>query len=109
MQIQLKQNEIVAALKQYIASQGINLTGKEVSISFTAGRKEAGITADLVIEDAGIPGFDGTEEEVAKPTLTVVAKPADPELKAAEEHPAAEVQEPTAEPEVKVTPSSLFN
>lgn len=113
MQIQLKQNEIVAALKQYISSQGINLAGKEVTISFTAGRKEAGITADLSIEEAGIPGFDGGEEEATKPTLTVVP----PVVKAAEE-PALvladpEVQETaTAEPEPEPatkTPTSLFN
>lgn len=73
MQIQLKQTEIIAALKQYISGQGINLVGKDVTISFTAGRKEAGVTADLVIEDAGIPGFDGAQEEAAKPALTVVS------------------------------------
>ena len=31
MQIQLKQTEIIAALKQYIVGQGINLTGKDVT------------------------------------------------------------------------------
>lgn len=52
MQIQLKQAEIVTALKQYIASQGISLYRKDVNISFTAGRKEAGVLADISIEDA---------------------------------------------------------
>lgn len=61
MQIQLKQVEIVSALKQYITQKGIDLSGKEVSISFTAGRKEGGITADLSIEDSEIPGFSGPE------------------------------------------------
>lgn len=51
MQITLKQKDIEAALKQYIASQGIRLYGKIVDIAFTAGRKETGISADLVIED----------------------------------------------------------
>lgn len=50
MQISLKQTEIVAALKMYIAAQGINLADKTVKIDFTAGRKEAGITADVSIE-----------------------------------------------------------
>lgn len=76
MQIQLKQTEIIAALKQYIAAQGISLSGKTVDISFTAGRKEAGITADISIEDgAAIPGFtdDSAEtEEATKPALSVV-------------------------------------
>lgn len=52
MDIQLKQKEITEALKQFIVSQGISLTGKSVSISFTAGRKESGITADISIEDS---------------------------------------------------------
>lgn len=108
MQIQLKQTEIIAALKQYIAGQGINLVGKEVTISFTAGRKEAGVTADLVIEDVSIPGFDDAAEETAKPALAVV--PVTPIVKAVEEI-AAAVEEPTVAADVAVakTPTSLFN
>ena len=111
MQIQLKQSEIIAALKQYITGQGISLSGKSVDISFTAGRKEAGITADISIEDAdqSIPGFDDAQDEAAKPVLTVVPTP--PETKAAEE-PAPAVEEPpfaTDEPAVAKTPTSLFN
>lgn len=111
MQIQLKQTEIIAALKQYITGQGISLSGKSVDISFTAGRKEAGITADISIEDAGvIPGFEDAQDETAKPVLTVVPTP--PETKAAEEEEASAVQEPpfaTDEPAVPKTPTSLFN
>ena len=111
MQIQLKQTEIIAALKQYITSQGISLNGKSVDISFTAGRKEAGITADISIEDVGspIPGFEDAQEDAAKPVLTVV--PAAPEPKAAEE-PAPAVEEPpfaTEDTAVAKTPTSLFN
>lgn len=51
MQIQLKQAEIITALKGYISSQGISLANKSVDITFTAGRKEGGLTADLIIED----------------------------------------------------------
>lgn len=51
MQINLKQNEIETALKQYIAQQGISLQGKNIYIAFTAGRKESGISAELSIED----------------------------------------------------------
>jgi len=69
MQIQLKQMEIVAALKQYITQKGIALTGKEVIITFTAGRKEAGITADLAIDDFDIPGFSEAEKEPTSLTL----------------------------------------
>ena len=110
MQIQLKQSEIIAALKQYITSQGINLANKDVTISFTAGRKEAGVTADLLIEDSSIPGFeDDDQENEAKPAMSVV-----PVLKAIEE-PAAAADEPQSdaspakEAAVAKTPTSLFN
>lgn len=51
MQINLKQTEIIAALQGYISQQGINLAGKTVSVDFTAGRKETGISAEITIED----------------------------------------------------------
>lgn len=49
MLIQLRQFEIAEAIKQYLADEGINLTGKDISVDFTAGRKESGITADVEI------------------------------------------------------------
>jgi hypothetical protein len=110
MQIQLKQTEIIAALKQYIVGQGISLNGKSVDISFTAGRKEAGITADISIEDANaIPGFEDSQEEAAKPVLTVVPTP--PETKAAEPEAPAVEEPPFVADDVPVakTPTSLFN
>lgn len=108
MQIQLKQTEIIAALKQYIGAQGINLNGKSVDISFTAGRKEAGITADISIEDVGsIPGFTDAEDEVVKPALSVVKN----DVVAAE---APAITEPEqAKPQADAAPvektTSLFN
>ena len=51
MQIQLKQSEIIQALKLYISTQGINLNGKTVEVAFTAGRKETGLSADIDIQD----------------------------------------------------------
>lgn len=51
MQVQLKQSEIEAALKSYIAQQGINLTNKTVTCTFTAGRKDSGISVELEIEE----------------------------------------------------------
>lgn len=64
MQISLKQVEIVAALKAYVASQGFNLVGKQVDITFTAGRKEGGLTADVSIEDGpSLPDL-GHDDEV---------------------------------------------
>jgi len=61
LQINLTQSEIVVALKNYISQQGINLYGKEVSISFTAGRKESGISAAMDIEDIDLPQFGEAE------------------------------------------------
>lgn len=112
MQIQLKQTEIIAALKQYISAQGINLAGKEVSISFTAGRKESGIIADLSIDDVAIPGFSDADAAVdaAAPALRVVATGAVPGAAAQPEQAQAAapaVEEGTADAEQK--PKSLFN
>lgn len=63
MQVQLKQAEITSALKQYISGQGISLQGKTVKMAFTAGRKESGITVEILIDDAGIPDFFKGESE----------------------------------------------
>ena len=52
MLIQLRQSEIEAALREYVVNQGINLTGRRVDISFTSGRKDNGISADLDINVA---------------------------------------------------------
>ena len=80
MQISLKQSEIVAALKMYVTQQGINLAGKSVSIDFTAGRKEAGITADIDIEDgAQVPDL-GFDDEAATATAAVIKTAAAPAL-----------------------------
>lgn len=73
MQIQLKQPEIEAALKMYIANQGISLAGKSFTVSFTSGRKENGLSADLVIEDQAIPGF--TDTYALHPVNTTNVKP----------------------------------
>lgn len=106
MQIQLKQTEIIAALKQFISAQGINLSGKDVSIAFTAGRKEAGITADVSIEDVVIPGF--TDADVADAlkasepaVLTLVPAPA-----AIAAEPVAQADAPVAEAEVTAEPEA---
>lgn len=73
MQVQLKQSEIIAAIKMYVANQGIDLIGKHVEVSFTAGRKETGLTADISIEGVELLALSPDEEAVAKgPTLTLV-------------------------------------
>lgn len=54
MQISLKQSEIIAAIRGYIQDQGINLEGKTVDVAFTAGRKGAGLSADVDIYTASL-------------------------------------------------------
>ena len=111
MRIQLRQTEIEEALQQYIANQGINLTGKVVEIGFTASRSADGLTADVDITNAtdnakpvqAIPRAVKTEAQVAE-------QPAAP----VEEATAQEEQAPKAQaeeaPTKEVSPaSSLFS
>ena len=79
MQIQLRQKDIEAALRMYIAAQGIVVAGKDVTIDFTVKRKQGGIIADVTIEDNGdIPGFTDSEPEgdetVAAPRINTVLR-----------------------------------
>lgn len=82
MRVQLKQPEIIEALKQYVANQGINMSGKEMKVKFTAGRKDAGLSADLSIEDVPGTGVAGSIKQAevgpqaAAPAATGYAAPA---------------------------------
>lgn len=49
MKIALNQNEVVAAIRGYVAAQGIDMAGKQLDVTFTSGRKGNGLTADLDI------------------------------------------------------------
>ena len=112
MQIQLKQNEIVAALKQYITKQGIDLSSKLVEIRFTAGRKESGISADVEIEELGdIPGYtdaDEPEDVQAKKSADVYQIKAVP-LPVIEAKVEEAVAEPSEEAPKPPTPSLFGN
>ena len=111
MQIQLKQSEIVEALKQYIVTKGISLAGKTVEVGFTAGRTPTGLTTEITIEDAepaveqagtykrAIPGPDSLVQEpsVAQQNTTIAV-------------PAVEIIAGTIDgPTVTKSASSLFN
>ena len=114
MLVQLKQNELVAAIKQYLINEGINLDGKVVDVSFTAGRKEAGIYADINIEDNSIPdfGFPKDEDGEAKdtPVLKLVQDLAEDQGNDASPEPESPAAEPAAEAQEEVKPkNSLFN
>lgn len=72
MQVILKQAEIIAAIKAHLSQKGMDLAGKSVEVSFTAGRKEAGLTADISIEEFGELPIGGDEEANAPVVLTLV-------------------------------------
>lgn len=72
MKIELKQAEITAALAQYISGKGISLTGKAMSVTFTAGRKQSGISAELTIDEDGIPDFEEFNISTPIPVAEVV-------------------------------------
>lgn len=82
MQIQLKQAEIEAALRMFISGQGISLAGKAVSVTFTSGRKDNGLSAEMTIEDSTLqpatpsvaPDSTGSLDEPVKPTASLFTK-----------------------------------
>ena len=102
MQISLKQPEIISALKQFVSSQGIALSGKTVEIKFTAGRGNTGLSADISIDDAEIPGVHLGETDSVKPVLSVVPAVAAPAAAAPEVTPQVEVA-------LKAPTTSLFS
>ena len=65
MLIALKQSEIEKALAQYISQQGINTQGKTITVDFSMGRKGAGLSAEIDIEE-------GAVQQPPVPTLSVV-------------------------------------
>ena len=74
MRITLEHTEIESALVAYIGSQGINIEGKDIDVSMTAGRGNNGYTASISISDGKVATLetistessvgttDGTEE-----------------------------------------------
>jgi hypothetical protein len=92
MQINLNQPEIVKALRQYIVQQGIALGNKVVGMSFTAGRKETGISVEINISDDELPDLGPT----LAPVLSLVTTPAAAEepVPVSAEAPAVEAAEP---------------
>ena len=109
MQIQLKQAEIITALKQYISQQGIDLASKNVEMAFTAGRKDSGLSVVIVIEELGFQEFlkqDFSEDEPGKPELTVVVKDTTAKKELATDEDPVAMTDPEM-PAAKTT--SLFN
>ncbi len=118
MLIKLKQSEIEEALRDFIVKQGFNLDRKTVDISFTAGRGDSGMTADLDIHDAAavMGGVSGSAQcnpvyETQASASEVIEQTAAPVLTVVESSPAAEdVLPDPQEEEEPVVPqkASLF-
>lgn len=98
MNININQNEIVKAIKAHIVSQGINLDGKSFTVAFTAGRKEAGLTADIQIQDSNEVAPAAPVAQVAVPPQPAPAldAPSASQDSAQEAPPAVEAQEDAA-------------
>lgn len=103
MQIIIKQIEIEVAVKNYIAGLGINLNGKDVEVSFTAGRGEVGLSASLDIVEAG-------SSAMPAPALTPVKNaqeaPAEAKVTPSTQKPVQVARTPVAEP-VPTTPAPV--
>lgn len=103
MQIIIKQIEIEVAVKNYIAGLGINLNGKDVEVSFTAGRGEVGLSASLDIVEAG-------SSAMPAPALTPVKNaqeaPTEAKVTPSTQKPVQVARTPVAEP-VATTPAPV--
>lgn len=76
MNIIIKQKEIEAGIKLYLLQQGIQLNGKSTEISFTAGRKDSGLSAEIEINDAeGVASAVDTMIQQQAPVAPVVVVP----------------------------------
>ena len=76
MNIIIKQKEIEAGIKLYLLQQGIQLNGKTTEISFTAGRKDSGMSAEIEINDAeGVTSVVDTMIQQQAPVAPVVVAP----------------------------------
>ena len=101
MIINLKQTEIEQALRAYVVAQGISLHGKDLTISFTAGRRESGISAEISIDEVNIPGFtDDVQVDEAAPTAKATVLSLAPAV--VTEAPAVESEEVTKTEEATV-------
>jgi hypothetical protein len=83
MQIQFKQDDITAALKGYIAGQGISLNNKSFGVAFKAGRKGSGLSAMITINDVPLMATPVPVEEPKVEAPTVVEAVPVPEPKPA--------------------------
>lgn len=92
MLITLKQNEIEDALRLYIETNGILVTGKTVNFAFTAGRTPAGLSVEVDIVNATLAGSSAVATgKVTQAAPKVAAN--EPQPEPAPETPKVEVAE----------------
>lgn len=77
MKIALNQSEVVAAIRGYVAAQGIDMAGKQLDVTFTSGRKGNGLTADLDIYTQA-EASDVVAEDVAVDVVVEIPAPEAP-------------------------------
>jgi hypothetical protein len=68
MKLVLQEPDILAGIKLFVQSQGILLANKTVEAAFTASRKGAGLSVELVIEDVVKPSAQETPVQAAAVT-----------------------------------------
>lgn len=71
MKLHLKKDEIIQGVLLYVQSMGIRTQGKEINISFTNGRGDNGIRAELNITEGKFVLSDEHEDK-STPSLTLV-------------------------------------
>lgn len=79
MQIQLRQSDIEAAIRQYLGGKNIATAGESISIVFTAGRKAGGLTAAVTIGEeapAAVQVAAATQAPVDQKPVAAAATPA---------------------------------
>ncbi len=107
--IQLSESEIKLALIAYVGTQGVDLEGKTTDITFNAGRKGNGHTAEIEVVD----GLDASAaKSVAKKTKATkkVEEAVEEETSEEVDEVAEEVETETAEVEDEPkSGKSLFN
>ena len=111
MQITLNQKDISAAIQAHLSTQGINLANKKVDVNYSCTRKGgSSITAEVTISDEErIYPVAATAAVLVQPSPILVPTAEGPIPAQTTSEAPAEEDAIQTEPEVKATPSGLFN
>lgn len=109
MQLSLRQSELVVAVRQYVAKQGLNLAGKDVTVLFSATRGEDGIKATIDIDEVDTPEVTNAPAQlrVVAPMVAIASTLVQPEPSPfVADEPVLVIEDAVEEPKAK---SSLFS